>query len=214
MRFTVLTIALLLLIGISACSSNNAPVVPDLSTDRSINSSGCQLWGVYDVTINPDTFEATVIPARTAEFRMNVNTFMNTNPGLIKLQITDPSKFMSEGIIKMNVGLTHPVSTKLNLTGFDVHCVLLSNSTYWLNYDNSLSYPEPGFNTILLNPDGWTRWYNSVEFTTAGFFGYTPGILGNLPNPQATLNGYKLYADGLEPTADSAEFLEANQSSR
>jgi hypothetical protein len=71
-----------------------------------------------------------------------------------------------------------------------------------------------GYNPILLNPDGWTRWHNHEEFTTEGLFGFTPGAKGNLPNPSATLNPYKLYADGLSATADAAGWLTANQDTR
>jgi hypothetical protein len=77
-----------------------------------------------------------------------------------------------------------------------------------------MTYPVSGTNTVLTNPDGWTRWYNAVEFTDPGIFGYTPGALGTLPNPTATVNGYKLFADDLGSTANSATWLTSNQGTR
>ncbi|HDS29503.1 MAG TPA: hypothetical protein ENN67_00525, partial [Firmicutes bacterium] len=50
--------------------------------------------------------------------------------------------------------------------------------------------------------DGYTRWWNSTEFTDpAGIFAYKPGAMGNLPYPSATLNPYKYFADNLSNTA-------------
>lgn len=199
---------------IVGCSNGAGVVSPDLrGNDQSINSSNRELWGIYDVYIDNETLEVTSVPLRNTQFRMNVNTFMNMNPSTLTFQITDSSKLNTTGELKLNVSLTHPVN-KPKLAGFDVHCVLLSNSVAWLKMDNSLTYPVEGSNTVLLNPDGWTRWYNASEFTTAGLFGYTPGILGNIKNPDATLNAYKLYADGLGISADVATWLEANQSKR
>jgi hypothetical protein len=53
----------------------------------------------------------------------------------------------------------------------------------------------------LTNADGYTRWWNPVEFTTTQpLFAYTDGLIGS-PDSSAnyglTLAGYKYYADGL-----------------
>jgi hypothetical protein len=215
MKFLNLSLLICLLLSVIACSGASTVVTPDnsLVSAQSQSVSGTQLWGLFDVSIDPDTLEAVAIPARTAEFRMDVNTFMNSNPASLKLTIVDGTKLKTTGEVTLNVALKHPVNNP-KFAGFDVHCVLLSNGTSWLNYDSTLVYPLAGSNTYLQNPDGWTRWYNAVEFTTPGTFGFKPGLLGNLPHPQATLNGYKLYADGLGTTDNSSTWLESNQANR
>ena len=53
----------------------------------------------------------------------------------------------------------------------------------------------------LLNPDGYSRWWNPAEFPNNGtIFGYNDGLLG-APDSYAdynnTLNGYKYFCDDL-----------------
>ena len=70
-------------------------------------------------------------------------------------------------------------------------------------YD-SLTYsggPGAGVDeAVLLNPDGYTRWFNHPEFfgTSLPILEYTQGKLSNLPEPTATLNPYKVFGDGLD----------------
>jgi len=213
MRALYYVLTMTLLAGSLACSHGAIVVSPDTTTDRGSTASGPHLWGLFDVSINPDTLEVSVTPARTAEVRIDVNQFMNMNPASLGLQITDSSNLFLTGELTLNVTINHPIN-KPKLAGFDVHCVFLSDGTNWLNYDTDLVYPLEGTNPILMNPDGWTRWYNAVEFKTPGIFGYVPGAKGNIPKPQATLNGYKLYADGLAATADVASWLTANQTNK
>ncbi len=214
MRFLTFVLTCCLLIGALACSGNSQIVTPDLDPEKNNSSGNNNLWGLYDIRIDPVTLDALVLPARTVEYMLNVNKFMNMNPTSLTLQITDATQLMTEGLLTLDVNLTHPLPTKPKLAGLDVHCALFTDSTSTLLYDDTLSYAVEGFNPILLNPDGWTRWYNAQEFTGSGAFGWVPGNLGTITNPLATLNPYKLYADGLAPTADAAGWLVANQASR
>ena len=58
--------------------------------------------------------------------------------------------------------------------------------------------------TRLINPDGYTRWWNPMEFTYSGIYGYLPGYFGQyiIPSEAAVLNGFKYYANGLGPNDD------------
>ena len=61
-------------------------------------------------------------------------------------------------------------------------------------------------NTRLLNPDGYSRWWNPAEFPSNGtIFGYTDGLLGapdSVGDFSATLNGYKYFCDDLDDPDD------------
>jgi hypothetical protein len=215
MRFLSFSLICCVLIGALACAGNGQAIAPGLSPDRDTSiGSARTLWGLYDVAIDPDTLAITVLPARTAQYMLDVNTFMNMNPASLTLNIIDASQLMTEGLLTVNVNLTHPLPTKPKLAGLDVHCAFMTDSTATLTYDDTLAYAVEGYNPVLLNPDGWTRWYNAQEFTGSGAFGFVPGNLGTMTNPMATLNPYKLYADGLAPTADAAGWLAANKASR
>ncbi len=203
------------LVGAMACADGERTVVTsDLSPERDTSTNDRQLWGLYDICIDTETLEATVVPNRTTMVRLNVNNFMNMNPMLLGLSIVDASKLISSGELTLDVDLTHPLATKPKLAGLDVHAVLISNGANNLVYDTDMSVPVIGTDTVLLNPDGYTRWYNAVEFTTPGLFGYVPGILGNIPEPTATVNGYKLYADNLGVTGNAASWLSSHQADR
>jgi hypothetical protein len=50
----------------------------------------------------------------------------------------------------------------------------------------------------VLNADGYTRWWNATEFTTAGMYGYDDGnAIPGFLKPTTTLNPYKYFADCL-----------------
>ena len=57
----------------------------------------------------------------------------------------------------------------------------------------------------LLDPDGWTRWWNPTEFPLAGtILGYTDGAFGmkdSQVNFRATINPYKYFANGFTVNA-------------
>jgi hypothetical protein len=78
----------------------------------------------------------------------------------------------------------------------------MHNGATSIGYDG-LTYsggPDSGENeAVLLNPDGFSRWFNRPEFDGSGLpiLEYWPGKLSNLHDPTATLNAYKVFADGL-----------------
>ena len=58
----------------------------------------------------------------------------------------------------------------------------------------------------LLNPDGYTRWWNYPEFTDPlPLFSYKPFPQGTWPFPSATINPYKYYADDVSFESDVAD---------
>lgn len=218
MRASFYAILCLLLVVLVSCSSQSGttPTAPTLTPDDHTvqDSNTRQVWGVYDVSLDTTTGQMEVVPSRTSLFRMNVNVFMNNNPATLKLSNFDFSTLFTDHTVGVDVEITHPIPNKPKFPGFDVHLVMVSDGFVWLDYDPTLTYPVENQNTLLTNGDGWTRWYNAQEFTGDGAFGYMGGALGNIPNPTATLNPYKLFADGLASDADVGNWLAANQANR
>ncbi len=217
----LMVLALLMLIGCS--SGGSSPLIPSTTPDlttgqpdsggpgaQGVNETSQKaLWGLWDVECNMETGDLEVNPIRGAEFRANVNTFLNSGPNL-QVTILDETNVMVDGSIVVDVGLVHPFPGMYEYSGFDVWGILLHNGSTSLDYNSDLLYASPGSETeaILWNADGYTRWWNRPEFTSGGVLGYTPGAAGNMDAPEATLSPYKVFGDGLGTNDDYSIFLD------
>jgi hypothetical protein len=194
--------------GISSPKIDNNDIVA-MSSGTSVGNSQ-QLWGLWNIEIDTSTGQWTAIPLRTASFTANVNKILEAKPGNLAIQNLDLSQYLSDGILNCTVTLRHPFPGLSKYNGFDVWGVFMSNASTTLNYEN-LGYSVHGNSdeAVMLNPDGYTRWYNQPEFDGGGIplFGYWPGKLGNLPAPSAVLNPYKIFADGLNAEDDYYQWI-------
>jgi len=200
--FIIIVLALLFC-GCSGSGTN--PLIPSdsgdellLTGDAEIQKSGDdghQLWGLWGVMLDTQSSELELIPLRGASFHMNVSRILNDVMMGLSFEINsfDPV----EGIADIDVTLTHPVPDS-DFRGFDVRGIFMGpGETIVSKTDPNLIYN--GLNAArLLNADGYTRWWNAVEFTSPGMFGYyednvVPGFL----IPATTLNPYKYFADAL-----------------
>ena len=84
---------------------------------------------------------------------------------------------------------------------------------YLITSGNQSGYEDPDIvmagegDTRLLNPDGYTRWWNPAEFpvNNGTIFSYTDGLLGapySTGGFNCTLNAYKYYCDDLDDPDD------------
>jgi len=208
----------LLTIAVGCASGASGPVEPPVLSEvgqASGSSANTDLWGLYDIACDPDTHEITVLPLRGADFALNVVKFLSGPSPLVKVSEADFSQWLSEGIIKLTVSITHPFTNKA-VTGFDVMGVVIGNGSIQGNCDTAILYAGDN-DTRLLNADGYTPWFNPVEFTTPGIFGYLPGPLGSKGvDFTATINGYKYFADGLgkEDKVEDYYSVQANLDNR
>jgi hypothetical protein len=171
------------------------------------------LWGYYDVSMNADTGEIEAIPLRSADYRFNVNKFLQPpagDPNNLAIAVHDASQFQSTGRIEVDVTITHPFPGSPALRGFDVMGVFITNGSFTGYLDPTVTYTSGGNTQAeLVNADGYTRWMNAMEFTQSGLLGYThgnKGIPGFIPN--ATVNGYKYYAEFLGVDEDLSTFFQ------
>ena len=90
------------------------------------------------------------------------------------------SEWLDKGKLTVDVGLTHPFPGLDQFTGHDVRGVFIAPGDTVSNYDTAITYTSSTDNQPkLLNPDGYTRWWNPVEFGVfPPIFSYTPGALG------------------------------------
>lgn len=164
------------------------------------------------MSIDPSGSNVDIVPLRGAEFTCNVTIFMQPPKGSTSsmgIQIIDMSHFADEGLIDVDVRLTHPFPGLDQFTGFDVMGVFVSYGDKAGNYDSDILYATGDNGALLLNADGFTRWYNPVEFTSGNLLGFVEGALGNKnAGFDATLNPFKYYCDGLGATDDVSVFFQ------
>jgi len=211
-RYGFLTIILVTTIILTACAGTSNPVESGLSGNSSPDAStNGNLWGYYDVAIDTASGAVEIIPIRTAEFAANVTVFLQPPLGTTQnmgIHIVDMSDYMTTGRIDVDVTLTHPFPGLDMYTGFDVMGVFIHYWDWNSEYDTSLAWPRTSDAARLLNPDGYTRWYNPEEFLSPNILGFVDGALGTKnAGFDATLNPYKYFCDGLAGEEDLIEFM-------
>jgi len=223
---TLLAVCLILLVGLSCAGSSDGPLSPDMNQRADIttgqvtstNQSNTHLWGIWEIRIDPDTVTAEIIPLRGVSYTCNINEFIDGPPSNLLLKdmvVIDGAGYTD---ITLDVGLRHPFPGLDTYTGFDLLGVFLGMGSQI--YPGTIPLPVASENDQrLLNPDGYTRWFNRPEFKTAGeilnLFGYDPGAAGTPAfYPTAYLNGFKYFTDGLSEEGDVFEFLADNPDQR
>ena len=120
---------------------------------------------------------------------------------LVYLTLESPPQF-NGNILDVDIGLRNPYLGLNQFTGFDVSGIVFTHGSLAGFNDPDIVMCGEG-DTRLLNADGYSRWWNPSEFPHGdSIFGYTDGMLGT-PSGSAdfncSINGYKYFADGLEP---------------
>ncbi len=166
----LLFIAAMLTILISACGSNQNAVTPDtpLNPDRTPvgaeMATGHNLWGYWNCCIPPTLDTIEFLPARSGEFHLNTRRFLEDTICKDCLTLLSLEKDYSDMVMTAEVRITHPFAGNPKFTGFDVRGIVISNgSLYFPLLDARVPDASQG-DFALLNPDGWTRLWNTKEF--------------------------------------------------
>ena len=196
----VLTVILTaILIG---CASGN-PVMPSKSdiagSNPSVADSNRVLWGLWQIEIDPDSLTANVVPARYGEIHVNVRKFLEDSPCTTCLSVVKPIVKQPYGI-DVTIAIRHPFPGNAYYTGFDVRGIAMLEGSF-IFYEvippnhPLLSTRAKAGDPAVLNPDGYTKIFNAVEFTNPGILGYSrgkmvPAVWGD---PTNTLNAFKAF---------------------
>lgn len=223
----ILTCLIVLGLIASSCSSGEkgSPSAPRLAPDAKSTGSSHVLWGLYEVILTKNgamNIEVEAAALRTAEFNCNVQRFLSppySPTNLLTFQILDSSNIPA-GFIDLIVGIRHPFPGLNFYRGFDVRGIFMADASTHGIFDPAIIFAArppaggPATDAYMLNPDGFTRWWNFPEFTDpVKLFSFKPGALGNDPNPLATLNPYKYFADDLGPEDSVADLIIKNRGS-
>lgn len=205
-KFSLLGIAILLAIMVG-CSGGGSPLVP-VNPDQDLYLTGTNdqfekspasniLWGFWQGILNTEDLTVEFVPVREGSFHLNLSKFLSQ--GQLGLAAQVNSWNPESGILDVDVTLTHPLPNS-DFRAFDVRAIFMGmGDTLVSKTDPNLVYHDID-GTRVLNADGYTRWWNAVEFSTPGFFGYNEDLV--IPGfliPTTTLNPYKYFSDTLFP---------------
>lgn len=205
---TVLILALALLLPISCSKSNVNPVSENITAPQVTQTTrpdSTNMWGLWNIFLNPDTNSAEIVPLRTADFTMNMVKYLQppeVPDNQIEVFIDTQTKWYS-GYVVVDVTLHHPFPNHDFATGFDVRGVLMGNGSNTSSFDPTVKYSGAN-DLVVYNPDGYSRWFNASEFTSYNtLFGFTELNSGTQSsNWTATINPYKLFCDGIDATGN------------
>ncbi|MFH1676831.1 MAG: PKD domain-containing protein, partial [bacterium] len=199
MRPALVILSILAIIILGGCSKSGNPVVPgqDIVPVKEQSSvSSHILWGLWNVKADPETQSLEIIPMREGAIHVNTLKLLEPPAGL-KLKVSGVT--FNGTVCDVDVTLVHPFPGLSQYIGFDVAGIFISKGTL-SGFDDPDLIMAGSSDSRLLNPDGWTRWWNPVEFSIPGapLFRYRDGMLGvknSTANYNCTLNAYKLFGN-------------------
>lgn len=166
--------------------------------------------GFYACTADPEAGTLDIEPLREANKHINAVWYLQA--GEQYLTVESQPQFSNGGKqLDVDIGIRHPIADPI-FTGFDVRAIFISEGDVdgWADPTMRVAGPNQ---TRLMNPDGYTRWWNPEEFTHGGIYGYLHGNLGHhiLPGDAAILNGFKYFSDGLGKDDDLSALAAATR---
>jgi len=199
MRAFILVVTIMVMLAATSCSRGNDNIIsPGLKCPKVVEISSHQLWGLWQFIADPDKAAVDIAQLRSVDMHLNALVFLEPPP-LVNLTL-ESLKF-NGNIIEADIGLRHPFLGLTEFTGFDVCGILITNGSVSGFSDTKIKMAGEG-DTHLLNPDGYSRWWNPVEFpvNNGTMFSYKDGLLGtpdSKANYNSTINGYKYFCDDL-----------------
>jgi len=198
-RIIILTVIVMTFFAIGCSNGSVAPVSPD--TNEPVVKAGetnHALWGFWQGVIDPAAQTVEFTPLRQTEMHLNALIFLEP-PALVNVTL-ESLKFNGD-IIEADIGLRHPFLGLDEFTGFDVCGIFITKGTTSGYSDSGVVMAGAG-DTRLLNPDGYSRWWNPAEFpvNNGTMLSYKDGLLGtpdSIGDYNATVNGYKYFCDDL-----------------
>ena len=199
-----------------SCSGSGSPVSPsgqqepsqDLTAgaDRAAQD-GPVLWGYYDFFLDIENRKIEAVPNRSVGFSANVVKFLNNDPAGLQVKFNGTSPGTGYIDIDMDITIKHPLSDHA-YDGYDVRGIFVGNGSANLACIADLIYPVDGTDQMLLNADGYSRWFNPTEFLVPTIFGYIPGKLASKGyTGTATLSPYKYFGEHLGATDNLWDYL-------
>jgi len=159
------TLAIVLMVVgafVYGCSSGGSN---PLSVDEPRGDASAQshfTWGLWQFTADPVKGTLDAVQLREGNMHLNALFFLEPPP---LVNLTLESLQFNGNTIDAEIGLKHPFVGATQFTGFDVCGIFITSGTVTGFDDTDLRMAGDG-DTRLLNPDGYSRWWNPSEFPT------------------------------------------------
>ncbi len=193
-------------ISCSGIDGNPSDITFDSSSESLSAEHYC--YGFWQFTADPAAEVLEVTQLRNGNLHLNVLPFLEPPP-LVNISLE--SVHFNGNLVDVDIGLRHPFAGLTEFTGFDVAGILITNGSVSGFTDTDIRYAGEG-DTRLLNPDGYTRWWNPMEFPhNAGISSYTDGLLGvadSTAHYTCTINAYKFFCDDISDPDESIDDLD------
>ncbi len=207
LTFIILSAGFAVLLG---CGRSPLQTAPSVSAPQAVTSAQNRaMLGLWQFRIDSERETLDFVPLRASQVHMNALAFMEPPAGVM-LAIDQVVDFIP-GEITVDIALTHPYDGMDFAAAFDVVGILIGHGNQMYPYSSTMAFAGDD-QMRLLNPDGYTRWWNPEEFPPNPGnpqMGYIDGLLGKphgTAHFTATLNGYKYFASDLtDPTTPLSE---------
>lgn len=209
MRQAIIIMAILLLIGglIGGCSANSSkilePVIPQ-GMDEDVEAEAP--WGVYDIHVDVDEMNVTVLQARNAEPHFNVTKYL-LPPLCADCVIGSVVGFDPvTRIMTLNIGLKNDTE----YTAYDVRGILILNAVghdvanpdgYTTRFDDS---DPKDINPFIIWKEGGEDWIFPAQTTL------TEEVQISMPTPMSFIVQFVVVASFPAHSKDPMEFEEIN----
>jgi len=204
----VLTITSIFLMAMFGCSGSSDVVIPEDNQAAIESVDNHNLWGLWQFSGDPISRTLDVYELRLGDIHLNALKFLEPP---VNMYLTVENIQFNGNVLDLDVVLRHPFLGLPQYTGFDVSGILIAHGSTTGFSDPDLRMPGDG-DIRLLNPDGYTRWWNPVEFPhVETVLGYKDGLLGtpdDIADYDATLNGYKFFCDALDDPDDMLDTVD------
>ncbi len=203
MKRITLLITIMALVVAFGCSSgaDNPVAVGDVQHNP---AQACHYtWGLWTFSADPEAGTLDVTRIRGGDMHLNALQFLEPPP---LVNLTLESVQFNGNIVEADIGLRHPFLGLNEFTGFDVCGILITSGSVDGFTDPDIVMASEG-DTRLLNPDGFSRWWNPSEFpvNNGTMFSYKDGMLGtpdSISDFNSTLNAYKFFTNDLADPDD------------
>lgn len=108
-----ITFSILIAVLVGGCMKSNVATLPldnpatGMSIHNGLLTAGRQLWGIWDIAIDPVSGDFEVVPARFSEFHANVRKFLEESPCKNCLKVVPPIVTKPYGM-DVTISITHP----------------------------------------------------------------------------------------------------------
>ena len=169
MRMVWVVVPVALFFSLSACAGSEqvqSPLTPTIiNADVGMDAGPRhRLWGYWEGYIPESHDSIELLPIRMADIHLNARRLLEDTVCKYCIQVLNVEIDQAQGTLKADIQLRHPYPGLDRFTAFDVRGVVISDgSLYFPALDATVPDASLGDFT-LLNPDGYTRLWNTLEF--------------------------------------------------